>query len=500
MRLQDMKIGLRLGVGFAVMLIMIAMMLAVITSALRTVHRHINLVQQTSLPSERLADTMAAQTLHVLQLLLYASTTQQPKGFEDAEGVVANFGQNLAQLREMYAADGDPSRLKAIDELEIAFARYYEQGKDMAFVYFTEGVEEGNLLVADFEKAAVTLTTQMRELQAREIETTTLNINGIVTSANRVQRIMYWISSAAAALGIIIALVITLSITNAIQQIVAAATKIARGDFSHGITLRQKDELGVLASVFQEMKIAVGTVAAHVKTAAEHVASGSQQVSANAAAVSQGASEQAAASEQASSSMEQMTANIRQNAENARRTEEIAAAAAEHARENGQAVANTVTAMREIAKKIRMIEEIARQTNMLSLNATIEAANAQEYGKGFAVVAAEVRNLAQKSRIAVAEINELTGQSVAIAESAGDMLALLVPEMQQTADLVKEISIASKEQSAGVEQINRAIQQLDQVAQRNAATSDAMAATAEELASQAERLQQAIAFFKTAGD
>lgn len=497
MRLQDLKIGVRLGSGFAVIFVLMVVMLVIITAALNTVHEHIALVEKTSLPAERLVDTMAAQTLKVMQLLLYASTTHQSQGFQEAEEVVGSFTQNIATLREMYKNNDDPAALNAIDELERAFARYYEQGKDMAFVYFTEGIEEGNALVAGFEEAAAALTTQMRALQAHEIEKTSLSINGIMASANRVQRIMFWLNGLAAALGIVIAFAITRSMTSSIRKIVEAAARIASGDFSQEIALRQQDELGVLASAFQEMKTTIGTVVAQVKTAAEHVASGSQQMRTNAAAVSQGASEQAAAAEQASSSMAQMTANIRQNAENARQTEQMATSAAEHAIESGQAVAKTVSAMREIAKKIRIVEEIAWQTNILSLNATIEASHAQAYGKGFAVVAAEVRDLAAQSRNAAAEINALAGQSVAIAEQAGNMLSLLAPEMQQTADLVQEISAASKEQSAGVEQINRAIQQLDQVAQHNAATSDAMTATAEELAGQSERLQQAIAFFNT---
>ena len=497
MRLQDLKIGVRLCSGLAVMFVMMVVMLALIASALRAVHDHINFVEQASLPSERLADTMAAQTLKVLQLLLYASTTHQSEGFQHAEEVVASFAQNLAALRTMYQTTGDPSALKAIDELETAFARYYEQGKDMAFVYFTEGAEEGNELVAGFEEAATALTAQMRALQAHEIEKTSRSIHGVVASANRVQRVMFWLNGAVAAFGVMLAFVITRGLTTSIRKIVEAAGRIAHGDFSQEIALRQKDELGILAAEFQEMKLAIGAVVAHVKTAAELVAKGSQEMRANAAVVSQGASKQAEASQQASSSMEQMTANIRQNADNARQTERMSAAAAEHALESGRAVANTVTAMREIAKKIHMIEQIAWQTNILSLNASIEAAKAQEHGKGFQVVAAEVRHLAEQSRAAASEMNELTGQSVAIAEQAGNMLALLVPEIRQTADLVREISAASKEQSIGVDQINRAIQQLDHVIQHNAATSDAMAMTADVLATQADALQQAMAFFKT---
>ncbi len=195
--------------------------------------------------------------------------------------------------------------------------------------------------------------------------------------------------------------------------------------------------------------------------------------------------------------MEQMAANIRQNADNALQTEKIAIKAAEDARESGRIVAETLNAMREITKRITIIEEITRQTRMLSLNATIEAAKAQEYGKGFAVVAAEVRALADRSQAAAIEINQLAGVSMAVAERAGEMLKKLVPDIQRTAELVQEISAASREQNTGADQINKAIQQLDQVIQQNSTVAEEMASMAEELASQAEHLQSAIAFFKT---
>ena len=187
-----------------------------------------------------------------------------------------------------------------------------------------------------------------------------------------------------------------------------------------------------------------------------------------------------------------MNATIRQNADNSQQTEKIALKSATAATESGKAVSETVEAMKEIARKISIIEEIARQTNLLALNAAIEAARAGEHGKGFAVVASEVRKLAERSQTAARQISDLSATSVQVAERAGEMLARLVPDIQKTADLVQEISAASREQTTGAGQINASIQQLNQVIQQNAGAAEEMASTAEELAAQAEQQQSMI--------
>jgi methyl-accepting chemotaxis protein len=220
-------------------------------------------------------------------------------------------------------------------------------------------------------------------------------------------------------------------------------------------------------------------------------------MSSTAQALSQGATEQAAAAEESTSSMEEMASSVQQNADNARQTDKIASKAAEDARSGGDAVVRTVGAMKQVAEKIGIIEEIARKTDLLALNAAVEAARAGEHGKGFAVVASEVRKLAERSQTAAAEISRLTVDGVQTAEGAGQLLAKLVPDIQKTAELVREIAAASAEQSTGANQVNKAIQQLDQVIQQNSAASEEMASTAEELSSQAEVLQSTIAFFKT---
>ncbi len=280
----------------------------------------------------------------------------------------------------------------------------------------------------------------------------------------------------------------------ALHRIAAGAREVAQGNLM--VELKERSENDELMKALITMVKQLTAVVSEVKSAADNVAAGSLEMSSGAENLSQGASEQAAAAEQASSSIEEMTANIRQNADNAQQTEKIAVKSADDAKEGGKAVTETVAAMREIAGKITIIEEIARQTNMLALNAAIEAARAGEHGKGFAVVASEVRKLAERSQQAAREISELSASSVDVAERAGTMLARIVPDIQKTAELVQEINAASKEQDSGAGQINKAIQQLDQVIQQNASAAEEMASTAEELSSQAEQLQGAVAFFK----
>ena len=285
------------------------------------------------------------------------------------------------------------------------------------------------------------------------------------------------------------------ALIEAMNSVTGMSEAIAGGNLL--VEVQERSEKDRLLLALKEMVASLREVVQQVRTAADNVASGSQQLSSTSQEMSQGATEQAAAAEEASSSMEQMAANIRQNADNALQTEKIALKSYEVVKEGGAAVSATVAAMKEIAGKISIIEEIARQTNLLALNAAIEAARAGEHGKGFAVVAAEVRKLAERSQKAAAEISELSGSSVEVAEKAGTMLSQMIPDIQHTAELVQEITAASREQNTGAEQVNQAIQQLDQVIQQNASGSEEMASTAEELSSQAEQLQEIIAFFRT---
>jgi methyl-accepting chemotaxis protein len=296
------------------------------------------------------------------------------------------------------------------------------------------------------------------------------------------------------------AFAVTRTITGPIQQAVGHAEAIASGDLTRTIHVGDNSETGKLLQSMADMSAKLSAIICDVREGSSAVASAASQVSASSQSLSQGTSEQAASVEETSASLEQMNASITQNAENSRKVEQVAEKGAFAAGESGSAVEETVKAMKQIAAKISVIEDIAYQTNLLALNAAIEAARAGDQGRGFAVVAVEVRKLAERSQLAAKEIGDLASSSVAVAERSGQLLNDLVPAIRRTAELVQEVTAASAEQSSGVTQINRAMSQVDSVTQRNASSAEELSSTAEELAAQSEQLQQLMTFFRIADD
>ncbi len=373
---------------------------------------------------------------------------------------------------------------------------YLAVSKDLQALSHQNREEEARAMLAGESKRLFDLVTgdlqKLVELNDSGAEAASVRGDTLYDNA-RVSIIAVLI--AALVIGLGLALFISRIISRPLKQAAAAAEQLAEGNLNVHIEPGSKDETGMVINAMQNMVGKLSHIIGEVRNAADNLASASEEVSATAQSMSQATSEQAASVEETSASIEQMSASINQNTENAKVTDGMASKAAKEATDGGESVQQTVVAMKKIAQRISIIDDIAYQTNLLALNAAIEAARAGEHGKGFAVVAAEVRKLAERSQVAAQEIGELSSSSVEMAEKAGNLLNEMVPSINKTSDLVQEISAASEEQAAGVAQINTAMTQLNSVTQQNASSSEELAATAEEMSSQAEQLQQAMSFF-----
>jgi methyl-accepting chemotaxis protein len=289
---------------------------------------------------------------------------------------------------------------------------------------------------------------------------------------------------------------LTRSLIVPLQRVVAVAERIASGDLRERVLVDGRDELTRLLQAVDGMAGRIREVMGQVRSEVDGLSSASGHVAATSTSLSQGTSEQASAVEETTASLTQMTASINQTAANARQTEQMAQQGAADTELSGSAVTETAQAMRAIAEKVLLIQEIAYQTNILSLNAAIEAGRAGEHGRGFAVVSTEVRRLAERSQGAAREIASLVTSSVATAERAGGRLGALVPSIRKTADLVQEVALASSEQATSVGHVSRAMGQVSVVTQQNASAAEELAATSQQLASQAASLQRLLGLFQ----
>ncbi|WP_319244827.1 methyl-accepting chemotaxis protein [uncultured Propionivibrio sp.] len=285
-----------------------------------------------------------------------------------------------------------------------------------------------------------------------------------------------------------------------IDEVREVMSAVEQGDLTRRVNGNYQGDFGGLQASVNNTVDRLSSIIAQVRASATELTSASSQVSATSQSLSQATSEQAASLEETTAAIEEMSASISQNTDNAKTTDGIARKASQDALSGGEAVKSTVEAMKSIAGKISIIDDIAYRTDLLALNAAIEAARAGEHGKGFAVVAAEVRKLAERSQIAAQEIGELATSSVDTAEQAGSLLETMLPSIRKTADLVREITAASEEQSAGTSQISNAMAQLNSVTQQNASASEELSATAEEMNAQAENLKDLMAQFTVAAD
>jgi methyl-accepting chemotaxis protein len=535
--MKNWKIGTRIVAGFFAVILIAVALGAFAYMQVNSMSRLGNLIATDSMPGLALIDRIDVRVNLTYCLLLQhvlANKADTPQLDAEIKAVRAKNSEAMDQYEKTITTAKDT---ELFAEVKAARAAFWPPAEEVQRLSGDGKMKEA---VALYESQVRPAFKRFSEAIAAEV---TLNkANGdqstaeIVAAGRSAQTGILIGLLAAVLVAIGISLFVLRSITRPLARAVDLVSQVALGDLTHKVEVTSTDELGrmiaamngmvdnlkgaaqvavsisegdltvqakalsekdVLGQALSKMLESLHKTVSEVATASANVATGSEEMTSTAQQLSQGATEQAAAAEESTSSMEEMSSSIQQNADNARQTDKIASKAAEDARSSGNAVVRTVSAMKQVAEKISIIEEIARKTDLLALNAAVEAARAGEHGKGFAVVASEVRKLAERSQTAAAEISRLSIDGVQIAEGAGQLLTKLVPDIQKTAELVREIAAASAEQSTGATQVNKAIQQLDQVIQQNSAASEEMASTAEELSSQAEVLQSTIAFFKT---